>query len=131
MKKVMVFGTFDILHPGHTHMLKEAKEYGDYFVVVVSRDETVCQLKGKPPKNSENLRLKQVEALGIADKVRLGCLDDKHQAVKEEDPDIVAIGYDQKFFLDDLEKSLKSSAQIVRLTPFKPEIYKSSKLRHD
>ena len=46
MKKVMVFGTFDIIHPGHIHLLKEAKEYGDFLIAVIGRDATVCKGAG-------------------------------------------------------------------------------------
>ena len=128
MKKVMVFGTFDIIHPGHVHMLKQAKEYGDFLVVIIARDNTVCEIKGKQPRNNEESRQKNLIGLGLADKIRLGCLDNKHQVIKEEKPDIIALGYDQKFFLDELENTIDDYVKIVRLSPFKPEIYKSSKL---
>lgn len=110
-------------------MLQDAKEYGDYLIVVVARDQTVCKVKGRPPVNDENIRLKNLEAMGIAQKVRLGCLDDHYRAIAEEKPNIVALGYDQKVFVDNLEKAIDPHTQIVRLAPFQPEIYKSSKLR--
>lgn len=132
MKKVIVFGTFDIIHPGHIHMLKEAKEYGDYLVAVVARDNIVCEVKGKLPKHDENTRLKNVEKLGIADKVRLGCLgENRYQAIAEEKPDIVALGYDQKAFVDNLSDAIEEYVQIVRLKPYRPEVFKSSKFRDD
>ena len=43
MKKVMTFGSFDVLHKGHEHYLKEAKSYGDYLIVVVARDENILK----------------------------------------------------------------------------------------
>jgi len=46
--KVLAFGTFDILHPGHEFYLKEAKKHGDILDVVVARDSTVEKIKGKP-----------------------------------------------------------------------------------
>jgi len=131
MRKVIVFGTFDILHPGHEHMFKEAKEYGDYLIVVVARDVTVCEIKGRPAKNNEDIRLENIRKLNIADKVRLGCIDDKYQAIAEEDPDIIALGYDQKEFVDNLADAIKDRVQIIRLSPFMPEIYKSSKLKNN
>jgi len=129
MKKVIVFGTFDIIHPGHIHMLKDAKEYGDYLVAVVARDSIVCEVKGKPPKYGENIRMKNLEDLNIADKVRLGCLDDRYKAIAEENPDIVALGYDQRAFVDNLADAVDEHVQIVRLKPYMPDTYKSSKLR--
>ena len=65
-KKVMVFGTFDIFHPGHEHMLKEAKEYGDELIVVVARDANVKKVKGRLPMHDENQRVFQIEKLKIA-----------------------------------------------------------------
>lgn len=128
MKKVMVFGTFDIIHPGHIHLLKEAKEYGDFLVVAIARDANVCRIKNKQPVNKENERLENIKKLKIADKVRLGCLDDKYQAIAEEKPDIIALGYDQKEFVDNLADAVEDHVQIVRITPYKPETYHSSKL---
>ena len=130
MKKVIIFGTFDVIHPGHIHMFKEAKAYGDYLVVVISRDPIACQVKGKMPTYNESVRLENVKKLGIADKVRLGCLgENRYQAIDEEKPDIVALGYDQKAFVDDLTEAVDDYVQIVRLQPYLPNIYKSSKLK--
>ncbi len=131
MKKVIVFGTFDIIHPGHIHMLKEAKEYGDNLIAIIARDATVCKIKKRIPLNSEKLRLENIKKLNIADKVRLGCLGDKYQAIREEQPDIVALGYDQKAFVDNLADVIPKNCRIVRLVPFKPEVYKSSKLKNE
>jgi len=128
MKKVMVFGTFDVLHPGHIHLLKEAKEYGDYLVVIVALDSTVLEVKRKLPKNNEQTRLKKIIDLNLADKVRLGYPGNKYRVIDEEKPDIIALGYDQKFFTDQLEDQLEDHVQIVRLSSYLPEIYKSSKL---
>jgi len=131
MKKVIVFGTFDLLHLGHEHMLREAKEYGDYLIVVIARDETIKKVKDRLPKYSENSRLNNLKFLNIADKVRLGYIEDKYKVLREEKPDIIALGYDQKVFVDKLENNIDEGMQIVRLAPYKPELYKSSKLRDE
>ena len=128
MKKVIVFGTFDIIHPGHIHLLKEAKEYGDFLIAVIARDKTVTEIKGRPPRNSESIRLKNMEDLKLIDKVILGELEDKYKAIAEEKRDIIALGYDQKKFIDDLEDAIEDHVRIVRLAPHQPEIYKSSKM---
>lgn len=125
----MVFGTFDLIHPGHLHMLKEAKEYGDFLVIVVARDNTVCEIKGRPSRLNENERLENIKKLNIADKVRLGCIEDKYRAIMEENPDIIALGYDQKAFVDKLDKKIPDTTKIVRLASYMPEIYKSSKMK--
>lgn len=128
MKKVIVFGTFDILHPGHAHLLKEAKEYGDCLTVVVARDDTVCEVKGKKPRFSENDRVNNLNKLKIADKIILGCLDDKYKVISEEKPDIIALGYDQKVFVDNLADAIDDHVKIVRISPYMEDLYKSSKI---
>lgn len=126
MKKVMVFGTFDIVHPGHHHFLKEAKEYGDHLIVVVARDINVNKLKKHQPVYSEDERLEAVQKLGIADKVILGSETDPFTRIKEEKPHVIALGYDQKFYIDELEDNIDDDVIIVRLSPHYPDIYKSS-----
>ena len=125
----MVFGTFDIIHPGHLYLFEEAKKLGDTLTVIVARDQTVLEVKGRAVQNDENIRLKNIENLHIADKVILGNLVDKYQVIKEEKPDIIALGYDQRAFVDSLNEILDSKTKIVRLKPFKEDIYKSSKFR--
>ena len=141
MKKVLAFGTFDILHPGHTYMLKAAKKLGDHLTVIVARDATVYKIKGEKALFNEKTRLKNLARLNIADKVRLGCLGNKYKVITDEKPNVIALGYDQKIFVDDLKNVVDhrhseatphgggKKIQIVRLKSYKPEIYKSSKLR--
>lgn len=130
MKKVLVFGTFDIVHAGHIHMLTEAKNLGDYLVVVVSRDDITAQVKGERPLFTEETRLEDIKKLNIADKVRLGNLGkNRYQVIEEEDPQIIALGYDQVAFVDKLKENIKPHVQIVRLEAYKPETYKSSKIK--
>lgn len=130
MKKIMVFGTFDILHPGHIHMLEEAKSYGDYLVVVIARDKTVSEVKQKKPRNTEQVRLKNIENLHIADKVLLGSLNNKFEAIQKEQPSVIALGYDQKIPVTNLSERVGEGTTIIRLSAYKPDIYKSSKLLH-
>ena len=44
--KIMTFGTFDIFHLGHKSFLKQAREFGNYLIVVIARDKTVKNIKG-------------------------------------------------------------------------------------
>lgn len=122
MKKVIVFGTFDELHDGHIHMLKEAKEYGEFLVAVVALDSTIGALGNKKPQNNEAKRLENLKKLKLADKVRLGYSDDHYQAIREEKPDIVALGYDQKIFVDELADNIPETTRIVRLSPHKIDL---------
>jgi cytidyltransferase-like protein len=61
-KKVFVSGCFDLLHSGHVRFLQEAAQYGELYVGIGS-DRTVCELKGRPPVNSEAERKYMVESL--------------------------------------------------------------------
>ena len=69
MKKVLVFGTYDIFHKGHEYFLKESKKKGDYLIVVVARDSTVKKIKEKQ-LNNEKFRKKVLMEQEFIDKVR-------------------------------------------------------------
>lgn len=127
----MAFGTFDIFHEGHISFLKQAKKPGR-LIVVIARDQTVKRVKGKLPTHNEIERLRAVKASGLADKIILGSLSDRYAAIKKYRPDIIALGYDQKFFVAELKNELKKlnlNAKIIRLKSFKPKKYKSSILK--
>lgn len=126
----MAFGTFDIFHPGHESYLKQARELGDKLIVVVARDKVVESIKKKVASNKERIRKDVLEKSKLADEVILGSLRDKYAVIKKYKPDVIALGYDQKVDIKELEKVAKKyMAQIVRMKPHKPEIYKSSKLK--
>ena len=132
MKKVMCFGTFDISHEGHKFYLTEAKKLGDFLVVVVARDKTVKEVKNQQPLHSEEDRAKNLQQLGIADKVILGNPGDKLKVIEAERPDIICFGYDQKAFTENANEKLQQrglKVEVVRLPAYKPEVYKSSLLR--
>ena len=72
MKKVIVNGTFDILHPGHLAMLNYAKSLGDFLIVAIDTDERVRTLKGPSrPINNQNERKLFLENLKAVDEVRI------------------------------------------------------------
>jgi len=129
LTKVITFGTFDYLHAGHESYLRQAKENGDYLIVVVARDKTVRSIKGALPDKPERKRLKAIKSLPYVDKAILGNKDDKFKLIRQLKPDIIALGYDQFVFTYELEKLLirnKLNTRIVRLKPYMPEINKSS-----
>jgi FAD synthetase len=128
MKKVMIFGTFDMIHPGHINMIEQAKKYGDYLIVVIARDSTVEKVKGRLPRNSEQVRLQAMVNSHLADKVILGNIGDKFKVIADEQPDVIALGYDQKVIVDNLAEKVGDKVKIVLLEAFKPEMYKTSLL---
>lgn len=133
MKKIMLFGTFDVFHEGHKDFFRQAREYGDYLIVVVARDKNVLKLKGRLPNNNEIARQKEISDSKFADIVVLGDLDNKYKVIQKFKPDIICVGYDQKYSREELKEKLAefglNKTQIIRLKSFYPEIYKSSKLR--
>lgn len=112
--------------------MKQARKFGDHLIVVVARDKTVLKIKKQGTVNSEQHRMKIIKESKLANKVILGSLGDKYRVIKMHKPNIICLGYDQKFFVDKLTdriKKYKLKTKIIRLKPYKPEIYKSSKLR--
>lgn len=68
MKRILTYGTFDLLHYGHIRILKRAKEMGDYLVVALSTDEFNAT-KGKKAYHSYETRKKMLEAIRYVDLV--------------------------------------------------------------
>ena len=131
MKKVIVFGTFDLIHPGHLNFFKQAKKHGQ-LLVVIARDRNVLKVKGQKPRHSEKVRQKNIIKLKITQAVYLGNLVDPYKIIARVKPDVVALGYDQNSFSHNLKAELKKrniSAKIIRLQPYQPHKYKSSKIR--
>ncbi len=132
MKKVLVFGAFDLLHPGHISLFEQAKKYGDVLAVVVGRDSTIEEVKGKKPKYNEQQRMKAVNESPYVDEVYLGNEEDKYSIIESIKPDIICLGYDQNSFSKDLKTSLVKRGlrtKVVRLEPYEEHKYKSSKLK--
>jgi len=130
--KIMIFGTFDGLHRGHLHLIESAKSLGKELIVVVARDERVKKLKGKDPLHDENERKDMLEMISHVDKVLLGSKGDIFDCIRQEEPQIIALGYDQVHYTDKLEAALPEfdfEFSIVRTESYKNGKHKSSKLR--
>ena len=94
MKRVLTYGTFDLLHHGHIRLLKRAKALGDYLVVAVSTDEFNAG-KGKESFHDYELRKEILESIRYVDLVipeRTWEL--KIDDVKRYDIDVVVMGDD-------------------------------------
>ncbi len=132
MKRVMLFGTFDILHAGHVYVFKEAKKRGDYVIAVVARDNRVKKIKGRISIHSEKERLEMLRHIDIIDKVILGDTNDVYKVIKKERPDIIVLGYDQNHFVDNLSQKIFEfglSTKIIRLKPYRESTHKSGEIR--
>ncbi|HLQ73421.1 MAG TPA: glycerol-3-phosphate cytidylyltransferase [Bacillota bacterium] len=68
MKRVITYGTFDLLHPGHINILRRAKEMGDYLIVAISTDEFNA-LKHKEAYHSFENRKMILESIRYVDEV--------------------------------------------------------------
>ena len=68
MKRVLTYGTFDLLHYGHIRLLKRAKELGDYLIVALSTDEFNA-VKGKKAFHNYETRKMMLEAIRYVDLV--------------------------------------------------------------
>lgn len=93
MKRVIAQGTFDLLHPGHLHYLRDAKSHGDRLFVIIARRENITHKEG--PIVPDQQRLEMVSALDPVDDARLGHLEDFFVPVREIDPDVIVLGHDQ------------------------------------
>lgn len=104
MKKVITYGTFDLLHYGHINILKRARELGDYLVVAISSDE-FNKLKNKKSYFSYEERKLMVEAIRYVDEViPENTWEQKIEDVKENDIDIFVMGDDWKGKFDFLNE---------------------------
>ncbi len=93
MTLVVAQGTFDVLHPGHLHYLREAAAMGDELHVIVSRARNVTH-KPKPVLPGRQRR-DVVDALEVVDAARLGHPEDIFVPIEELEPDVIALGHDQ------------------------------------
>ncbi len=120
MVRVMATGVFDIIHMGHIHFLREAKKLGDELVVVVARDSTASK-RGKETVMDENSRFAIVSELKIVDRAVLGREGDIYETVRDINPDVIALGYDQKFNTEEILKGCQRvgvNARVARLSRF-------------
>lgn len=130
MVRVMATGVFDILHIGHLHYLRQAKELGDDLVVVIARDTTVRRMKHEPV-TPEEMRRELVDALKPVDEAILGHEGDIYQTVEKVQPDIIALGWDQPFDPGEIEAECAKRgvpARVVRLERLEGDLDGTTKI---
>ena len=119
MKNILVYGTFDLLHPGHIYLLEEAKKLGDRLIVGVSTDE-FNSIKHKSSFLAYEDRKKMVEAIRYVDEViPEKRWDQKIDDIKKYNIDTIVMGDDWKG--SDKFESLKQYCN-VKFLPKMPEL---------
>jgi FAD synthetase len=131
MVRVMATGVFDILHAGHLAFLEEARKLGDELVVVVATDRMAERMKHRPIQSQEN-RQKMVAALRIVDRALVGDEHDIYKTVERVRPDVIALGYDQRFdeakVTAEIESRGLGPVKVVRLEKWGGELEATRKL---
>ena len=119
MTRVMASGVFDIIHTGHISYLEQAKSHGDELVVVVACDNTVRRRKHEPI-TPEDMRVRIVNSLKPVDRAVLGKDGNIFETVREINPDVIVLGFDQHFdkakLLKDLGDSGLTDIEVCRVT---------------
>jgi FAD synthetase len=134
MARIMVFGTFDMIHAGHEDLFRQARLLADepYLIVSIATDKNVERIKGKKPRNSQQERREMLAAHELVDEAVIGDEDGYVGHILKVNPDIIALGYDQTGeYVDHVQEDLTRSGlsvKVMRLNAFEPERLKTSKL---
>ena len=108
MKRVITYGTYDLLHQGHINLLRRAKELGDYLIVGVTNDNFDRERGKLNVHNNVLERVEAVKATGLADKIVIeDYVGQKIDDIQKYDVDIFAIGSDWEGKFDYLNEFCK------------------------
>ena len=88
MKRVITYGTFDLLHYGHINLLKRAKELGDYLIVGITSEQYDKERGKLNVTQSLSERIENVKKTGLADKI----IVEEYEGQKIKDIALVRIG---------------------------------------
>lgn len=111
MKKVITYGTFDLLHSGHINILRRAKELGDYLIVAISTDKFNA-IKNKDAYYSFEQRKAILEAIRYVDEViPEHTWEQKIKDIEKHDIDVFVMGDDWKGKFD----FLKDQCEVIYL----------------
>ncbi|MFX1393241.1 MAG: adenylyltransferase/cytidyltransferase family protein [Promethearchaeota archaeon] len=134
-KKILIAGTFDILHPGHIFLINEAAKLGDVYIIV-STDKNRELYSGEAPIIPEEQRLEIMKSIKNVKAAKLGRHDnDTLKTVEELNPDIILLGPDQKFSVEKLQNALKMKGmnhiEVIRLEKYydKYKLHSSSLIK--
>ena len=128
LRVVLAGGVFDIIHPGHIHTLRAARNLGDVLVVVVATSGTAKKMKKRMPLHSQDQRRDLVGALSTVDLCLVGEEGDIFRTVDRVRPEVIALGYDQihqEKFITDGCRRIGLDVKVARLQSPVPEISSS------
>lgn len=133
MIRVLALGVFDILHLGHLYYLNQAKSLGDELVVVVASDSKASFKMGEmgEPVFPEQVRLEIISSLKPVDQAVLNNGRDLYKIIEELKPNIIALGYDQKYDIVKMEKEIAKmglKVKVKRLKKHPNSLLSSSKI---
>ncbi|MGL4266288.1 MAG: glycerol-3-phosphate cytidylyltransferase [Weissella cibaria] len=118
MKRVITYGTFDLLHYGHINLLRRAKELGDYLIVALSTDEFNEREKGKKTYFSFEQRKQLLEAIRYVDLViPEENWDQKIEDVNLYQADVFVMGDDWTGKFDYVGEKTNAEVVYLRRTP--------------
>ena len=124
-KKAVIFGTFDIIHPGHISIFRYAKNLAEELYVVIARDQNIN--KETQLIFNEQQRLKNISQYRIVNKAILGDLKNPLAFYEQLKPDLIVLGYDQYQNVD-LLKQLKK-IKVKKSQPYYEELFKTRKIK--
>lgn len=105
MKKIITYGTYDLLHEGHINLLRRAKELGDYLIVGVTNDSFDRERGKLNVRNNVLERVDAVRATGYADQIIIeDYIGQKIDDIQKYDVDVFAIGSDWEGKFDYLKE---------------------------
>ncbi len=123
--RVLVFGDFDLFHPGHLFFLREAKKGAGELIVAVTRSSIIKKLKGRSPLFSDAHRLAVIRHLSFVDQAMLGDGQmGSFSVIKKIKPDIICIGHDQEMLAAELTKQWPT-IPMRKIASYDPKTYKS------
>ena len=127
MKRVITYGTYDLLHDGHIELLRRAREMGDYLIVALSTDE-FNQIKNKKSYYDYEQRKMMLESIRYVDLVipEEGW-GQKEKDVDRFDVDVFVMGHDWEgefdFLKDKCEVIYLNRTEGISTTKIKQELY--------
>lgn len=128
----MLFGTFDVLHPGHLWFLKKASEYGR-LIVVLTPDKMCLHYKGLLPCRAYDDRKLCLEKISYVYKIAPADMRPGSFRILEKlRPSVIVLGYDQELLRPQLLKRLSDfnmNPDLITLPPYRRRLYRASRLR--